>query len=162
CSRGGLVSEYKFDRLRRKLGLVAGSAPAAASTGGVPADIGALGAAELGALPVASMSVEQLEQAYQTAHRLDAQEPAANFAPTLVARPTQSKPDRYPYHLYLIQKSLRDNALDVALDQVNAGESADCEHNGGKRRNDFELLRARVHAKRGEKDQARDTFQSLI
>lgn len=165
CARGTLVAEYKFDGLRRKLGLL-GDAPATApatAPGAIPADVTAMGAAELSALPVASMSDEQLEQAYQTAHRLDAQELAEHFGRALVARPVQaSRPDRYPYHLFLIQKAMRDGSFDAAFDLVNAGESADCEHNGGRRRNDFELLRARVHAKRGEKDQARDVFQSLI
>jgi tetratricopeptide (TPR) repeat protein len=166
CARGGLVAEYQFDRLRRKLGLSAGEGAAAAapsSAGAIPADIGALSAADLSALPVGSMSDEQLETAYRTAHRLDAQELAAHFGKSLVARPVQAaKADRFPYYLFLIQRSMREGSLDEALDLVNAGESGDCEHNGGKRRDDFELLRGRVLAKRGEKDQARDVFQRLI
>jgi predicted Zn-dependent protease len=52
--------------------------------------------------------------------------------------------------------------MDDALDAVNEGEKSDCEANEGKRRNDYELRRGQVHAKRGEVDQAGDVFQRLI
>jgi tetratricopeptide (TPR) repeat protein len=164
CAKGGMLASYDFDRLRRKLGLlstVAASVPAAPGT--VPGDISALGAGELSALKPESLSDEQLEQAYQTAHRLDAGELTAHFATALVARPVQpGKTDRYPYFSFLIQKALKDGAFDNALDQVNEGERIDCAHNEGKRRNDYELRRAQVHAKRGEVDAAADVYQRLI
>jgi tetratricopeptide (TPR) repeat protein len=163
CAKGGMLAEYDFNRLRRKLGLVTASAAAPAAPGTVPADIGALGAGELAALKAETLSDEQLEQAYQTAHRLDAGELAANFAGALVARPVQpGKADRYPFFSYLIGKAIKDGAYDSALDQVNEGERIDCEHNEGKRRNDYELRRAQVHAKRGEVDEAGDVYQRLI
>src|SRR5262249_26870093 len=56
----------------------------------------------------------------------------------------------------------RNRELDAALDHVNEGERIDCEHNEGKRRNDYELRRAQVHAKRGEVDQAFEVFTRLV
>jgi tetratricopeptide (TPR) repeat protein len=165
CARPTLVANYSFDRLRRKLGL-GGPPPAVTATappGTVPADLSALGAAELAALKAEALSDEQLEQAYQAAHRLDAQELAGHFAGTLVARPVQpARPDRYPWFSFLTQKAVREGRLDDALDLVNEGERVDCEHNGGKRRNDYELRRAVVHARRGEVEQAGTVYQSLI
>jgi tetratricopeptide (TPR) repeat protein len=163
CASGGMVSEYKFDSLRGKLGLLskAAAAPAAAQQQAVTAAPAEAGQQQQAADGI--MSDEQLEQAYQAAHRQGDREAAAGYARALVGRPAPAaKPDRYPYYLFLIQKAMTEGALDDVLDFVNAGQSGDCEHNGGARRNDFELLRARVLARRGEKDKARDTFQSLI
>jgi tetratricopeptide (TPR) repeat protein len=160
CAAGTLASHYDFDRLRRKLGLLK-AAPATAGT--VPADISALSAAELSSLPVQAMSDEHLEQAYQAAHRLDAQELTVHFARALVSRPPNAqRPDRYPWYSFLIGKALKDGELDAALDDVNEGEKADCEHNEGRRRNDYELRRGQVHVKRGEVEQAEDVFRRLI
>src|SRR5204863_5590234 len=92
CAVDGALAELDFDRLRRKLNLV-GSAPAPAGT--VPADITACGPAELAALDVSALSDEHLEQAYQTAHRLGAEELTDHFARAVVARPASpAKPDR--------------------------------------------------------------------
>src|SRR5262249_42142044 len=44
----------------------------------------------------------------------------------------------------------------------NEGEKGDCEHNEGRRRNDYELRRGQVHAKRGELDEAANVFERLI
>jgi tetratricopeptide (TPR) repeat protein len=165
CADSSLLAGYDFDRLRRKLGLLTATAkpPAtSASPDGSP-DISAMGAAELAALKPDTLSDEQLEQAYRTAHRLDASELAAHFAGALVARPVQpNRTDRYPFFSFLIRKALKDGANDAALDHVNEGERIDCEHNEGKRRNDYELQRAQVHGKRGEVDAAQDVYQRLI
>jgi tetratricopeptide (TPR) repeat protein len=160
CAAGGVLHEYDFDRVRRKLGLT-GAAPVAAGAG--PADITALGAPELAALKVEALSDEELRQAFQTAQRLDAHEIGAHFARALVARPADGGgADRYPYFSYLIERALASGNTDEALDTINEGEKADCEQNEGRRRNDFELRRAKVHAKRGEADQANDVFERLI
>jgi hypothetical protein len=45
---------------------------------------------------------------------------------------------------------------------VDAGEKADCEQNEGRRRNDYELWRGRLQARRGELEQAQDVFDRLI
>jgi tetratricopeptide (TPR) repeat protein len=180
CAADGMLSAYDFDRLRRKLGLLdappkaapaAGVTttqpqPAAQLTAKAPAvvgDISAMSAAELGALELGALADEQLEAAYQTAHRLSAEELTANFAQALVSRPARAeRPDRFPWFSYLIQKSLREGNTTAALDQVNEGQKQDCEQNEGKRRNDYELRRAQVHVKRGEADEAHDIYQRLI
>ncbi len=161
CSAGGALYGYDFDRLRRKLGLTGAVAPAAPGSG--PADITALGAAELAALKTETLSDEQLRQALQTAQRLDAHEIGTHFARALVARPPSgTDADRYPYFSYLIERALAGGHTDEALDTINEGEKADCEQNEGHRRNDYELRRGKVHAKRGEADAAHDVFERLI
>jgi tetratricopeptide (TPR) repeat protein len=155
CAAGGALHEYDFDRVRRKLGL----APA----GAAPADITALGAPELAALKVEALSDEQLRQAFQTAQRLDAHEIGTHFARALVARPPAAgEADRYPYFSYLIERALAGGNTAEALDTINEGEKADCEQNEGRRRNDYELRRGKVHARRGEADAAHDVFDRLI
>jgi predicted Zn-dependent protease len=62
----------------------------------------------------------------------------------------------------LIQLALNQGDWDAALDQVNEGEKDDCEHNQGRRRNDYELRRGQVYAKQGSVDQAQDVFDKLI
>lgn len=167
CARPYHVSLYDFNRLRHKLGLSAaegaaapaGAAPAAGAVGDIPA----MSAAELAALQVEALTFEQLEQAYQAAHKLDAQELAGHFARALVSRPPQpDRPDRFPWYSYLAQRALQEGDATAALDLVNEGERVDCEQNEGKRRNDYELRRGQVHVKRGEVDQAEDVFRRLI
>ncbi len=166
CAKMGIVGQYDFNGLRRKLGLIAGAPAmqaAVAIEGAVTADVTALSAAELAALPVDKLSDEQLEQAFQAAQKLDAQDITANFARTLVSRPANPKrPDRYVWYNYLTQHALKEGKADAALDYVNDGERADCELNEGRRRNDYELKRGQVHVKRGEADPAHDVFQRLI
>lgn len=173
CAKGGMIANYDFDRLRRKLGLLA---PPSAIRSPLPAEhtggqraadsgqrIAEMGTAELAALSSTNLSDEQLEQAYQTAVKLDAEELAANFARQLIARPVSSERlDRFPWYSYLSQNALRSGDKDAALDYINEGEKADCEHNEGRRRNDYELRRGQVHVKRGEVEQAAEVFQRLI
>jgi tetratricopeptide (TPR) repeat protein len=166
CAQHSMIGSYDFDGLRRKLGLLTGPAPSA--TAGTPAagaalDIPAMGAAELGGLTATNLSDEQLEQAYQTALKLDAQDLATHFAKTLIARPPKPEHvDRFPWYSFLSQQALKEGDTTAALDLVNEGEKVDCEHNEGKRRNDYELRRGQVHVKRGEVDAAADVFQRLI
>ena len=164
CAANGILSRYDFNRLRHKLGLHA-TAPAtptlAAPAGGT--DIGAMNAPELAALQIEPLSDEQLERAYQAAYRLDAQELAGKFASALIARPPQpGRTDLYPFVSFLIQKAMREGEFVPALDHVNEGTRLDCEHNEGKRRDDYELWRAQVHTKQGDADAARDVYQRLI
>jgi tetratricopeptide (TPR) repeat protein len=166
CAQGGKIAAYDFDRLRRKLGLAgasAGSPPPVAHAPGSPLDIAAMGTAELAGLHVEGLTFEQLEQAYQAAQKLDAEELAAHFARALVSRPPQpERPDRFPWYSYLSQRALQAGDTDAALELVNEGEKADCEQNEGRRRNDYELRRGQVHARRGEVDAAEDVFRRLI
>jgi tetratricopeptide (TPR) repeat protein len=152
-------SAYDFNRLRRKLGLTAAGPDAAPAM----ADIGSMSAAELAGLSLDSLSELQLEQAFQGALKLDAKELAGKFATTLVSRPpSPEKPDRFPVFNQLVQQALTEGDTGAALDHLNAGEKADCEHNEGRRRNDYELRRGQIHAKRGEFDEAAKVFDSLI
>ncbi len=171
CARGGMIASYDFDRLRRKLGLLeGGTAVSPVQTGETPVppgaaalDIAGMGAAELGGLSAATLSDEQLEQAYQAAVKLDAGELAAHFAKSLVSRPPRpDHTDRFPWYSYLTQHALKNGDKDAALDYINEGEKVDCEHNEGRRRNDYELRRGQVHVKRGEVEAAADVFQRLI
>jgi tetratricopeptide (TPR) repeat protein len=149
---------YDFDRLRRKLGLLA-----AAPADGPARDIAALGAAELAAVSTDELGEEELDQAYQAALKLDAKELAGKFALALVSRPAPGKrPDRYPWYTHLVQLALKEGKSDAALDFINQGEQVDSAHNEGRRRNDYELRRAQVHAKRGEIDAAEGVFERLI
>jgi tetratricopeptide (TPR) repeat protein len=163
CAALGVLAAYDFDRLRRKLGLT-GTAPAAqAGTAAAPANLTGLGVAELAGLKVETLTDEQLEQGYQAAVKLDAKDLASRFAQTLVARPPRpDRPDRFPWYTFLVQRAVAEGDTGKALDYLNEGEKADCEQNEGRRRNDYELRRAQLHAKRGEADQAHDVFTRLI
>ena len=157
------MEKYDWNRLRQLLGLTttaaAASGPAAATTANIPA----LSEEQLAALADEVLSLEELEQAYQTSQKLNAAGLSARFARALVGRPPHpQKTDRYPWYLFLVQQALRDGDTGAALEYVNEGEQADREHNAGQRLNDFELRRGLVHVKRGEADQAHDVFQKLI
>jgi tetratricopeptide (TPR) repeat protein len=157
-ARRGLLAGYDFNRLRRKLGLLDIPTPGAG-----PLNISAMGAAELAALDRAALSQEQLEKAYQTAYRLDAQELAEAFATALISRPAQSdKTDRYPWYAFLVHKALRDGNPEAALQQLSAGEQFDLEFNHGARSIDYGLLRARTLGQRGEPEAAAGIYQRLI
>ena len=159
ANRPGAPIAYDFDRLRRKLNLVAGAPmPAAASV-----DIGAMGAAELAGLTIDKLDDSQLEQAYRTATQVDAKELAAKFAESIVSRPPNpERPDRYPWYNYLVGHSLTANDPQAALNHVDAGESHDCSHNEGRRRNDYELRRGQVLLKKGDAGAAVDVFTRLV
>jgi tetratricopeptide (TPR) repeat protein len=159
CAALGQVQNYDFDRLRRKLGLLE-AAPAAT---GQPADIGAMSAADLAAVPADNLSEDQLAQAYQAALKLDARDLAGRFARALVSRPPGAgQPDRFPWYSHLVQLALAEGDTGAALDWINAGEKADGEQNGGRRHQEYELRRGQIHAKRGEPDQAQTVFERLI
>jgi hypothetical protein len=181
CAAGSMVRDYDFGRLRRKLGLGTGAAPAVGAAAGEAqgqgqgqgqgaTDVTAMGAAELAALAVDSLSDQQLEQAYHAAQKLDASELSGRFARALVGRPfpsespSTSRPavDRYPWYIHLVQQAIGEGNTDEALNFVDEGERVDCEHNEGRRRNDYELRRGQVHVKRGEVDLAHDVFTRLI
>jgi hypothetical protein len=155
---------YDFNRLRRKLNLLA---PAAAAAPGEAAaagpDIAAMSAAQLAELAPDTLTPPQLEQAYQSALKLDARDLAGKFALALVGRPPQAdRPDRYPWYSFLVQQALVEGNTQAALDFINDATKADCEHNEGRRRNEYELRRGQIHAKRGETDAAQDVFDRLI
>jgi tetratricopeptide (TPR) repeat protein len=159
-----LLAGYDFDRLRHKLGLIEGAAPAAATpTATGTADVRGMNATDLAGLKVESLTDEQLEQAFVAAQKLDAEDLAASFAHGLTSRPPRpDATDRFPLFAFLTQHALKNGQADAALDYVNEGERVDCEQNEGRRRNDYELRRGQVHVKRREADAAADVFQRLI
>lgn len=150
---------FSFDRLRRKLGL--GEGPAATPADAGP-DIRGMSAAELAGLAVPSLSEDQLQQAYQAALQLDAKELAGKFAKALVALPPPAKSDRFSCYAHLVSLALAEGDSDMALKYLVEGEKADAEQNQGRRLDDYESRRARIHAQRGETDQARQIFERLI
>ena len=156
---------YDFDRLSRKLGLGGGAVQAQDSHNGTAGklDIAAMGAAELASLKTETLSSAELDQAFQAATKLDAKELAGAFAALLVARPVYpERPDRWPLFQLLIQQAITQGNLDAALEFLNDGERDDCANNEGKRRNEYELRRAQIHAKRGEFDDAERVYDGLI
>ncbi len=167
CSALGIIKEYNFDQLRARLGLAPGAQPApsavAASAPGAALDVESLDAAGLAALNCDTLSEEQLERAYQSALRLNAEEVSDRFAQALLARPPQQdRPDRFPFINALIQRALQQGKHDEAIHLVNEGTRLDCEHNQGHRRNDYELRRGQIHVRRGEPEEAYNVFTSLI
>jgi predicted Zn-dependent protease len=153
---------YDFDRLRRKLNLLEGAAAPALPTE-ASLDIGAMSTPELAGLAVDSLTEVQLDQAFVAALKLDARELAGKFAQALVTRPPRAdKPDRYPLFNHLVNLALAQGDSTAALNHLNDGEKDDCEHNDGKRRNDYELRRGQILAKAGDVGQARDVFDRLI
>ena len=161
CAQGR-EEPYDFDQLRRKLGLLAAT-PASTPSAATELDPGSLGPAELTALPTDTLTDDQLEQACQAAQKLDARELACRFAEAIVARPPRpERPDRFPWYTLLMQLKLAQNDPDGALERVDEGEKADCEQNEGRRRNDYELWRARLLSKRGDAAAACDVFDRLI
>jgi tetratricopeptide (TPR) repeat protein len=166
CARSG-GQPYDFDRLRRKLGLSTapgpGALPVEERPAQAPLDLSAMSAAELAALEPETLGEEQVDEAYRAAQKLDAQELAVRFARNLVARPPrQDRADRFPWYTYLVQRALAAGDTDTALQYVDEGEKADCETNEGRRRNDYELRRGQVLAKRGDADSAREVFERLV
>jgi tetratricopeptide (TPR) repeat protein len=158
CASLGGRSSYDFDRLRRKLGLLE-AVPASSAA----PEITGMRAAELGRLGVEALNDDQLEQAYQTAQKLDARDLATRFASALIARPPRpDKPDRYPWYSFLVQRAVAESKSDEALDFVNQGERFDAEQNQGRRANDYQLRRAQVHAKRGDAEGAESAFDQLV
>lgn len=160
CAAPSGALAYDFNRLRRKLGLTAEQPPAGEPR---PADVTEMSAAELSALKAESLSDQDLEAAFQAAAKLDARELAGRFARALVARPaTASRPDRFPLYAQLVNAAVAERDFGAALGYVDEGERFDCENNGGRRRNDFELRRAQVLAKSGDAAGAADAFSRLV
>lgn len=165
CGNVGAKQPYAFDDLRRNLGLIEGGAPrvAEAVPAAAPRDLSALSAEELTSLNVEGLEAAELEQAYQGAQQRGTTDAARRLAQALVSLPAdKARSDRYAWHGFLIQRLLADSDFAGALSQVEEGQRFDCEHNEGRRRNDYEMRRGQVLLKSGEADQARDVFQRLI
>jgi len=153
------VETYNFNRLRHKLGLDTPAPPPPEPV----VDFTGMSAADLAALDVNELSADDLENAFRAAIKLDAGELAGRFVRTIIARPADpKKPDLFPFFKYLIDQAQTQADWDRALQIATEGEQADVERNQGKRRNDYELRRGQLHAKRGDADKAAEVFDQLI
>jgi tetratricopeptide (TPR) repeat protein len=152
---------YNFNRLRTKLGLPMTAQPAPAAAAAVSRDLSALGAAELAGLKADELKDEELLVAFQTALRLDAEDLAEHFAQILTERPG-GPADRYQVFQHLIRAAAERNDFPQAQGWVDAGLQYDCEHNEGRRRNDYELRRARLYLESKEPEQAFVAFRALV
>jgi tetratricopeptide (TPR) repeat protein len=156
-----LAGQYDYDKLRRKLGLLGGAAAAPAAPG-LAVDYSAMSTPELASLQVESLPDNGLEQAFQSALKLDASELAAKFARTLLSRPAAAGADRFPQVSHLIRQALAEGKTDEALAALAEGETLDSAHNEGKRAAEYAQRRGQIHAKRGEIDQAMAAFERMI
>ncbi|HSQ56811.1 MAG TPA: tetratricopeptide repeat protein [Gemmata sp.] len=179
------IETYKFDDLRHKLGLeyisaeppkvnvpkegAAATAPPAIEEGmpSSPApkkrDIAALNAGELAGLDVASMSVDELEQAMRAALKLDAKELAVAFAQAGVTKPFDpARPDRYPLYAAAITGASVAGDYPRAVELAESGEKYDAEHNRGAREIDYGLKKAQLFVKMKDADRAVAAFDRII
>ncbi len=142
CAAAGPIRLYDFDRLRAKLGL-GGLAPVA----------------EQASVSAASPDGE-LEDAFRAAQRGGDEDAAARHAKELIDRPASG--DLYPVYSFLVLRDQRAGDFDSALGYIDAGEKADCEANAGRRRNEYELLRGKLLAKKKDAAGAKDVFERLL
>lgn len=150
---------YNFNRLRHKLGL---DAPAPALPEQL-VDFTGMSAADLAAIDVDVLSTDDLESAFRAAIKLDARELAGKFVQSIISRPPDpKKPDLFQFYKYLIDQAQTQADWDRALQVASDGEQADAERNEGRRRNDYELRRGQLHAKRGDAGKAAEIFDKLL
>ncbi len=148
---------YDFDRLRKKLGLPVVKPQAEQEEG---SDVTALGVAELAGLEVEKLSDEDLSKAFHSALKLEALELAGRFAQSAVQRPPAG--DRFVFFNHLVHAALQAEDWVGAQNSVNEGLRYDCEHNEGRRRNEYELRRARIHLRAREPELAHEAFTRLV
>jgi tetratricopeptide (TPR) repeat protein len=163
---------YDFNKLRHKLGIEMTSVAAPASQPAIvvkpaaaPAkrDFAAMNAAELATLPIAELSVGELEDALKSAIKLDARELAVSFAKTGVAKPVDAaKPDRYPFYACLMTAALAEGKFDDVLKVADDGIQYDLANNDGKQVNTFHLRKAAILSKRGDVDGAAKAFNAAL
>ncbi len=164
---------YDFANLRHKLGLEYTAAPVDATLGPGTAsppesarlsrDISGLNAAELSALNVQELNVEELEQAMRAALRLDARELAVHFARAGLDKPFDpSRPDRYPLFAAAITGAMVQGDYPQALQLIERGERYDAEHNRNERAIDYALKRANIYVRMKDVDKAVKAFEKLI
>jgi hypothetical protein len=165
CASQTTIRLYDFNRLRQKLleSTPPPAEPAQALQPSESRDLSAMSAAQLAMLEVSGLADADLDQALRASLHLDSQELAKRFAAALAERPLPSGgSDRYAAFQHLISTALADRDFDAALNWVDAGEKADCEGNEGRRRNDYELKRGQVLAKKGDSAEAQAAFEKLL
>ncbi len=167
CGRQGAGDPYDFNRLREKLGLAQSVAAAPKSAEPIqdkaPIDIASLNSSDLAALKIESLDAGQLDQAFRAAQKVGTPELASQFARGLIGHTDkEAAANHFQAFNHLITQSLSGGKAQEALELVDAGEKADCEHNEGRRRNDFELRRGQVLIKLGDSEQAQGVFERLM
>jgi len=177
---------YDFGRIRSKLGIEMKAAlppvvevlpeavpppsiaiPVAATpvTAPMPAkrEVSAMNAADLAELPIATITVAELEEAMRTAIKLGSHELAVAFAKAGSERPADTaKPDRYPFFACLMTGALAEGNSAEAIRIADAGTQYDAAHNEGKRANEFGMRRATLYLKTQQLDAAAKEFDSAI
>jgi tetratricopeptide (TPR) repeat protein len=146
---------YDFQQLRKLLHLDGPPPPAI--------DFSQMTVSDLAELNTESLSSDQLEKAFRMAVQLDAPRLARKFIDAILARPADPhRPDLYPFYKYLIDQAQTQADWDKALQIVEEGLKADAERNQGQRRNDYEVRRGQLLAKKGDVAKAAEAFQTLI
>ena len=180
---------YDFNRIRSKLGIEMKAAlppvvevlpeatpapamaapvaakPIAAPTPAAPAkrEVTAMNAADLAALPIATITVGELEEAMRTAIKLGSHELAVAFAKAGSERPADNaKPDRYPFFACLMTGALAEGNATEAIRIADAGTTYDAAHNEGKRANEFGMRLATLYLKTQQPDAAAKEFDAAI
>jgi len=162
------VAAYDFAALRHKLGLeYLTAAPPEVKVIEAPKaakrDLNAMNAAELAGQDVASLSVEELEQAMRAALKLDAKDLAVAFAQAGTLKPFDaSRPDRYPLYACLIAGATAEGDPVKVIKTMDEGAAYDAANNEGKRVNDYGLRRAQYFAKSKDMERAAVEFDALI
>ena len=122
-----------------------------------------MSAADLAAVPTASLSAVAAEDAMRAALKLDARELAVRFAKAGSALPADpDRPDRYPLFACLIAGALADGDPTAALAHADAGLAYDDGHNAGKRAAEFGVQRGKLLAKAGHPDDAAAAFDAVL
>jgi|SRR5579883_2185844 len=175
------INLYDFANLRHKLGLeyitaapptvkvpeepTASQPQAEAGVPPTPAkrEIGAMNAAELAGLDVATLSVDELEQAMRAAVKLDARDLAVAFAQAGILKPFDAaKPDRYPLYATAITGAAASGDTARAAELIDQGAKYDADHNGGHRATDYKLRKAQLYVKAKDAEKAATEFDALI
>jgi predicted Zn-dependent protease len=146
---------YDFARLRNKLGVDTAPPPP-------QIDFAGMNAAELGAVDVEALTADQMEKAYRAAVNLEARELAKKFIQAIIAKADANKPDMFPFFKYLVDQAQTQADWDAAIRHVEEGLKVDAEGNQSQRRNDYELRRGQLLAKKGDAEKASEAFQVLI
>jgi tetratricopeptide (TPR) repeat protein len=161
CAAQTTIRLYDFDRLRQRLGLD-GAPPSAVSVG--PTTDRSTHGESKGDPAATDMrpGESDLEEAFREALKEDNEKLASHLARQLIERAPSAGGDRFPQFSHLIKSAQAAGEFDAALELVDAGEKSDCESNEGRRRNEYELRRGQLLAKRGDASAALDTFDRLL
>ena len=157
ASHRKLYQGYPFDRLRRRLGLLA---PDANPAGLDPADIGSMSEAELTALDAQGLDNHRLVEAVESSAPFLNDLVTAKFASPLIERASENAKDVDPKSLLapLVRQALRDSDWELAdrrLDQALTFYR-------GRFRRTVLTWKAEVHAGAGRVEEAFAIYRTLL